>query len=71
MADMLILDGTSNPTHYKKHHAGLLSKDGLKVALTDAALNDHDFTAGNVHNAYFQAPSPLRKNDTLLKMNLE
>jgi hypothetical protein len=39
------------------NYAGVVSRDSVRIALTYAALNDLDFFAADVQNAYLQAPS--------------
>ena len=38
-------------------YAGVVSRERVRIALTYADLNKLDVIAGNIRNAYFQAPS--------------
>ena len=53
-----VLDGhlTADPTHISTF-AGVVSRESVRIALTYAALNGIDVFAGDIRNAYLQAPS--------------
>ena len=46
-------------THDPKesNHAGVVSRDSVRISLTYNALNDVEVTAANIQNAYLQALS--------------
>ena len=51
------LDGHKTPTPEGSTHAGVVSRESVRIALTYAALNDLDTCAADIRNACLQAPS--------------
>ena len=52
-----VLDGHKTPDPIGSTYAGVVSRESVRIALTYAALNDLDVFAGDIRNAYLQAPS--------------
>ena len=52
----LVAEGCKTPDPVTSTYAGVVSKESVRIAFTYAALNDLDVWAGDVHNAYLQAP---------------
>ena len=52
-----VLDGHKTPDPIGSTYAGVVSRESVHIALTDAALNDLDVFAAIIKNAYLQAPS--------------
>jgi hypothetical protein len=51
------LDGHKLPTPEGSTYAGVVSRECVGIALTDAALNELELCAAAIRNAYLQAPS--------------
>ena len=52
-----VLNGHKTLDPIGSTYAGVVSRESVCIALTYAALNDLDVFAGNIQNAYLQAPS--------------
>ena len=52
-----VLDGHRTPDPDGSTYAGVVSRESIRIALTYAALNGLDICAGDILNAYLQAPS--------------
>ena len=52
-----VLDGHCQGQPEGSTYAGVVSRESVRIALTYAALNKLDVIAGDIHNAYLQAPS--------------
>ena len=52
-----VKDGHRTPDPKESNHAGMVSRESVRIALTYAALNDVDVTASDIQNAYLQATS--------------
>ena len=52
-----VLDGHKTPDPEGSTYAGVVSRESVRIAFTYAALNDLDIFAGDIQNAYLQAPS--------------
>lgn len=52
-----VLDGHKTPSPAGSTHAGVVSRESVRVALTHAALNDLDVWAADIQNARLQVPS--------------
>ena len=52
-----VLDGHKTPNPIGSTHAGVASRDSIRIAFTCAALNGLDVFAADVRNACLQAPS--------------
>ena len=52
-----VLDGHRTPDPDGSTYAGVVSRESIRVALTYAALNNLNICAGDILNAYLQAPS--------------
>ena len=52
-----VLDGHKTPDPVGSTYAGVVSRESVRIAFTYAALNGLDICAGDIRNAYLQAPS--------------
>jgi hypothetical protein len=52
-----VLDGHKTPNPIGSTYAGVVSREGVRIALKYVALNDLDVMAADIRNAYLQAPS--------------
>ena len=52
-----VLDGYKCPNPIGSTYAGVVSRESVRIALTYAALNGLEVCAGDIQNAYLQAPS--------------
>ena len=52
-----VLDGHKTPDPIGSTYAGVVSRESVRIAFTYAALNGLDVFAGDIQNAYLQAPS--------------
>ena len=52
-----MLDGHKTPNVITSTYAGVVSRESVRIAFTYAALNGLDIFAGDIRNAYLQAPS--------------
>ena len=52
-----VMDGHRTPDPDGSTYAGVVSRESIRIALTYAALNDLNICAGDILNAYLQAPS--------------
>ena len=52
-----VLDGHKTPDPQGSTYAGVVSRESVRIAFTYAALNGLDIFAGDIQNAYLQAPS--------------
>ena len=52
-----VLDGHKTPSVEGSTYAGVVSRESVRIALTYAALNGLQVFAGDIQNAYLQAPS--------------
>lgn len=52
-----VKDGHKSPDPTTSTYAGVVSRESVRIALTYAALNDLDVTAGNIQNAFLTAPT--------------
>ena len=52
-----VLDGHKTPDPIGSMFAGVASRESVRITFTYATLNGLDICAGNIHNAYLQAPS--------------
>ena len=52
-----VLDGHKTPKPTGSTYAGVVSRESVRIAFTDAALNGLDVCAADIRNAYLQAPS--------------
>ena len=52
-----VLDGHKTPDPIVSTFAGVVSRESVRIALTYAALNELTVCAGDIRNAYLQAPS--------------
>ena len=52
----LVADGCKTPDPVTSTYAGVVSRESVRIAFTYAALNNLDVWAGDVQNAYLQAP---------------
>ena len=52
-----VLDGHKTPDISGSTYAGVVSRESVRIALTYAALNGLKVCAGDIRNAYLQAPS--------------
>ena len=52
----LIADGCKTPDPVNSTYAGVVSRESVIIAFTYAAFNNLDVWAGDVQNAYLQAP---------------
>ena len=52
-----VLDGHKTPDPIGSTFAGVVSCESVQIAFTNAALNDLQVFAADLHNAYLQAPS--------------
>ena len=52
-----VLDGHKTPDPVGSTYAGVVSRESVRIAFTDAALNGLDTCAADIRNAYLQAPS--------------
>ena len=52
-----VLDGHKTPDPIGSTFAGVVSCESVQIAFTNAALNDLQVFAADIHNAYLQAPS--------------
>ena len=55
-----VLDGHKTAEPKISTYAGVVSRESVRITLTYAALNGADITAGDIRNAYLQAPSSQR-----------
>lgn len=55
-----VLDGHKCPDPEGSTYAGVVSKESVRIALTYAALNGLNVCAGDIRNAYLQAPSSCK-----------
>ena len=53
----LVLDGHRTGTPEGSTHAGVVSRDSVRIAFTYATLNGLNVCAGDIRNAYLQAPT--------------
>ena len=52
----LVAEGCNTPDPVNSTFAGVVSRESVRIAFTYAALNDLDVWAGDIQNAYLQAP---------------
>ena len=55
-----VLDGHKCPDPEGSTYAGVVSRESVRIALTYAALNSLNVCAGDIRNAYLQAPSSCK-----------
>eukprot|EP00957_Ditylum_brightwellii_P118675 9052095-Ditylum_brightwellii.AAC.1 len=55
-----VLDGYKTPDPVGSMYTGVVSREYVRSAFTYAALNNLDFWAADIQNAYLQAPSSQR-----------
>ena len=53
-----VIDGHHQGQPEGSTYAGIMSRESVRIALTYAALNKLDVIAGDIRNAYLQAPLP-------------
>ena len=61
-----VLDGHKTPDPVCSTHAGVVSRESVRIAFTYAALNGLDVCAADIRNACLQAPSS-QKDCIILK----
>ena len=52
----LVAEGCRTPNPVTSTYAGVVSREIVRIAFTDALLNGFDVWAADVQNAFFQAP---------------